>query len=147
MKQHWARALASVKGVPWDISPTSNGSSSLGDFSFHCKLEFNLNSRSCRSGVFLQESISDCFRKKPARTWGILITIPILYAFFAMHIFLPSYATARALTFLNFNFVMCVITLDLMLLNMTAKPFWAVHPAFILLAVPLLAHFAFKCDA
>jgi len=64
-----------------------------------------------------------------------------------MHIFLPSYATARALTFLNFNFVMCVITLDLMLLNMTAKPFWAVHPAFILLVVPLLAHFVFKCNA
>jgi hypothetical protein len=64
-----------------------------------------------------------------------------------MHLYLPSYETARALTILNFNFVMCVITLDLMLLNMAAKPFWGVHPAFILLVVPLLAHFTLKCDA
>ena len=85
--------------------------------------------------------------KKPKRTKEIFITIPIYLAIYGLHLYLPSYADARALTFLNFNFVMAVIVLDLMLLNMTARPFWAIHPAFLLLIVPLIAYFGFRVSA
>lgn len=95
----------------------------------------------------MYDCVSDCFRKKPKRAMEMFITIPILLAFYGMHLYLPSYADARALTLLNFNCTMMVITFDLMLLNMSAKPFMAIHPAFILLLVPLVATFVFKCEA
>lgn len=61
--------------------------------------------------------------------------------------FLPSYESSRIITILNLNLVMAVVTLDLMLTNMSARSFNAYHPAFLLLAAPLIGHFGFKCSA
>ena len=92
----------------------------------------------------MYESTADCLRKNSKRTWEVLIAVPIFYAFYIGHLFLPSYESARVITILNLNLVLAVVTLDLMLANMTAKSFMAYHPAFLLLAAPLIAHFLFK---
>jgi hypothetical protein len=61
-----------------------------------------------------------------------------------LHTFLPSYASERAVTFLQFNLVMALVSLDLMLCTMAARPFMALNPALLLLVVPLIAHFGAK---
>ena len=69
----------------------------------------------CRAIALIYENVTDCMRKKPKRTLALFKTLPIFLSFYAIHTFLPSFQTARALTLLNFNFTMSVIVLDLML--------------------------------
>jgi hypothetical protein len=85
--------------------------------------------------------------KKPARTWSIFRTIPIYFSLFALHYYLPSYESHRALTLILFNLVMCLITFDLMLANMAAYDFMSIHPAFLLLILPLVAYFGLHVSA
>jgi hypothetical protein len=73
--------------------------------------------------------------------------VPIFFLLYGLHYLLPSYESHRAITLLNFNLVMVLITFDIMLANMAAKEFMSVHPAFLLLIVPLLAYFVFKVSA
>jgi hypothetical protein len=94
--------------------------------------------------INLIENIVDSYKKQPVRTKEIILPVPIVIALYAMHTLLPSFASARAITFMHFNLVMAVITLDLMLYNMAAKPFMALNPALLLLFVPLVAYFGFR---
>lgn len=93
------------------------------------------------------ENVTDCMKKKPKRTLEFFKTIPIFLSFYALHTFLPSFQTSRVLVLLNFNLTMALIVLDLMLMVMACKEFWAIHPSFVLLALPPIAHFVFGVSA
>ena len=93
--------------------------------------------------VSLFENFTDAYKKSAERTKQFFLTVPIFVALYALHTLLPSYASARALTFLSFNLVMTLITLDLMLCTMAAKPFMACHPALLLLLLSPAAYFGF----
>ena len=87
------------------------------------------------------EPLVDCYRKKPKRTLEHCLPIAVYLILFFFHTYLPSYQNHRALTFLNFNLVMTLICLDLMLANMAAREFMAPNPYLLVLVVPLLAYF------
>jgi len=74
----------------------------------------------------------------------LIVPIPIVISLYVLHTLLPSYTSAGAITIIHFNLVIAVFTLDLMLSNMTSKPFRAFHPALVLLLVPLVSFFGFK---
>ena len=97
--------------------------------------------------MFKYECVRDCFKKNPRRTWEYLMALLVFYALYFCHTFLPSYETSRVVTVLNLNLVLANVTLDLMLNNMSAKPFMAYHPAFLLLAAPLIAYFGVGVSA
>lgn len=86
----------------------------------------------------------DAYKKQPERTKQMFVVVPIFIVLYVLHTFLPSYASARAFTFLQFNLVMALVSLDLMLCTMSARPFMAFNPAFLLLVVPLVAFFGVK---
>ena len=72
--------------------------------------------------------------------------IPIVIILYVLHTLLPSFTSAGAITIVHFNLVIAVVALDLMLCNMTSKPFMALNPALVLLVVPLIAFFGFKVE-
>ena len=55
---------------------------------------------------------------------------------------LPCYIEQRGIIFLMINYVLSVITLNIMLYNMAGKPFSVLQPIILLLTVPLVAHLA-----
>lgn len=87
------------------------------------------------------EPLIDCFKKKPERAKWHCLPLVVFYVLYFCHTFLPSYQNYRALTFLNFNLVMALICLDLMLANMAAREFMAPNPYLLILTVPLIAYF------
>ena len=57
---------------------------------------------------------------------------------------LPSYQEQRALIILMINYVLSVITLNLMLHNMTGKKFSTAQPMLLLPLIPLAAYHLFE---
>ena len=75
-------------------------------------------------------------------TMKLLLPILEIYVLFFVHVrYLESYNSSRALTILLFNFVLSIITLDLMLHNMTKKAYNSLlNPFLLLLVLPLAAN-------
>ena len=89
----------------------------------------------------------DCLRKKSTRTLQHCFPIAVIYIMFFFHTYLPSYESHRAITLLHFNLVMALICLDLMLANMAAREFMCPNPFLLILTLPLIAFYLFKCSA
>ena len=71
----------------------------------------------------------------------LLLPLIGLVALFIAHVqWLESYQSQRALTILLFNFVLSIITLDLMLHNMTKKGYNLFSPFLLLLIIPLIVN-------
>ena len=88
------------------------------------------------------ESLYDSIKQDPVRTLHLYTPVLVILAlFFAMCSLLPCYTEQRGLTILFVNYVLSVITLDLMLHNMAGKSFSIVQPVILLLVVPFIAHY------
>jgi hypothetical protein len=88
--------------------------------------------------LFLQENVTDCLKGNFNHTMKLLLPLIGIFALFFAHVcFLESYQSSRALTILLFNFVLSIVTLDLMLHNMTKKAYSLLSPFLLMLVAPL----------
>lgn len=92
--------------------------------------------------ALLGDSLQDSLKHSVKKT--IYFYVPVLFClgiFFAMTQ-LPCYTTQKGLTLLMVNYVLSSIVLNLMVHNMTEKPFSIFQPTLLLLLLPFAAHYA-----
>lgn len=84
----------------------------------------------------LTETLKFDFFKALYNFLPVITCLSLFYAF----TYLPCYNEQRGLIILLINYVISTITLNLMLFNMTGKPFSIIQPIILLPVIPLVAY-------
>ena len=100
-----------------------------------------------RTVFLVYDAIIDSLKADAKKAIYLFSPVLVCNGLYFAYTTLPCYEEQRGLVILFVNYVLASITLDLMVYNMTKKPFYALQPVLVLLLIPLVAHHVFKVDA